>query len=166
MWQRGHFVPTSVWLDFHNEFKACGREDILFQPLVWLYFHNGFKACGRQDILFQPLVWLYSIFTMDSKLVAERTFCSNLCLVVGFSQWIQSMWQRGHFFQSLVWLDFHKVGSGNVLKLLYDRIFNMDSKRVAERTHFLLQFLDLPRKWRLIMNLSGGQQRSDILSRI
>jgi hypothetical protein len=42
----------------------------------------------------------------------------------------------------------------------------MDSKRVAERTHFLLQFLDLPRKWRLIMNLSGGQQRSEILSRI
>jgi hypothetical protein len=41
----------------------------------------------------------------------------------------------------------------------------MDSKRVAERTHFLLQFLDLPRKWRLIMNLSGGQQRSEILSR-
>jgi ABC-type multidrug transport system ATPase subunit len=46
-----------------------------------------------------------------------------------------------------------------IIDLLFPRIFNMTSERVVERTHFLLQFLDLPRKWRLIMNLSGGQQR-------
>lgn len=39
------------------------------------------------------------------------------------------------------------------------RIFNMRSEKIEERTTFLLQFLDLPRKWRQIMNLSGGQQR-------
>ena len=41
----------------------------------------------------------------------------------------------------------------------YFRIFGMESQKVEERTTFLLQFLDLPLKWRLIMNLSGGQQR-------
>ena len=35
----------------------------------------------------------------------------------------------------------------------------MTTEKVKERTEFLLDFLDLPKKWVLIMNLSGGQQR-------
>ena len=40
------------------------------------------------------------------------------------------------------------------------RIFNMSAARIQERSDFLIQFLDLPSKWRLVVNLSGGQQRS------
>ena len=42
----------------------------------------------------------------------------------------------------------------------------MSAEKVAERTEFLLQFLDLPTKWRLIQNLSGGQQRSVEVNRL
>ena len=41
----------------------------------------------------------------------------------------------------------------------FGRIFSMSRARVAERTEFLLHFLDLPSSWRLVANLSGGQQR-------
>ena len=37
--------------------------------------------------------------------------------------------------------------------------FNMPAEKIKERTEFLLEFLDLPKERRLIMNLSGGQQR-------
>ena len=40
------------------------------------------------------------------------------------------------------------------------RIFNMTPDRIQERHDFLIGFLDLPKKWRLVNNLSGGQQRS------
>ena len=50
--------------------------------------------------------------------------------------------------------------------LLSCRVFNMSAEKVAERTEFLLQFLDLPTKWRLIQNLSGGQQRSVEVNRV
>ena len=36
----------------------------------------------------------------------------------------------------------------------------MSAARIQERSDFLIQFLDLPSKWRLVVNLSGGQQRS------
>ena len=39
------------------------------------------------------------------------------------------------------------------------RIFNMSPEKIKERSDFLIQFLDLPNKWRLVVNLSGGQQR-------
>ena len=41
----------------------------------------------------------------------------------------------------------------------FGRIFNMSDEKIRERSDFLIQFLDLPNKWRLVMNLSGGQQR-------
>ena len=41
----------------------------------------------------------------------------------------------------------------------FGRIFNMSDEKINERSDFLIQFLDLPSKWRLVMNLSGGQQR-------
>eukprot|EP00090_Calanus_glacialis_P013108 TRINITY_DN21732_c0_g1_i1.p1 TRINITY_DN21732_c0_g1~~TRINITY_DN21732_c0_g1_i1.p1 ORF type:complete len:794 (-),score=171.87 TRINITY_DN21732_c0_g1_i1:630-3011(-) len=41
----------------------------------------------------------------------------------------------------------------------FGRIFNMTDDKINERSDFLIQFLDLPSKWRLVMNLSGGQQR-------
>ncbi len=42
----------------------------------------------------------------------------------------------------------------------FGRIFDLSSEEVRKRTEFLLEFLDLPKcKNRLIMNLSGGQQR-------
>ena len=44
--------------------------------------------------------------------------------------------------------------------ILLFRIFNMSAARIQERSDFLIQFLDLPSKWRLVVNLSGGQQRS------
>ena len=36
----------------------------------------------------------------------------------------------------------------------------MTPERIQERYDFLIGFLDLPKKWRLVNNLSGGQQRS------
>ena len=36
----------------------------------------------------------------------------------------------------------------------------MTPEKVKERTKFLIEFLDLPNRWALISNLSGGQQRS------
>ena len=39
------------------------------------------------------------------------------------------------------------------------RIFNMSTEKIIQRSDFLIQFLDLPSKWRLVVNLSGGQQR-------
>ena len=44
------------------------------------------------------------------------------------------------------------------LSVLY-RIFNMSAEKISKRSEFLIQFLDLPSKWRLVVNLSGGQQR-------
>jgi len=41
----------------------------------------------------------------------------------------------------------------------FGRIFIMTAEKIKERSDFLIQFLDLPNKWRLVMNLSGGQQR-------
>jgi len=41
----------------------------------------------------------------------------------------------------------------------FGRVFNMTQEKISERADFLMDFLDLPKKWRLIMNLSGGQQR-------
>ncbi|ALC47216.1 CG9990 [Drosophila busckii] len=38
-------------------------------------------------------------------------------------------------------------------------IFGMETKEILERLQFLLNFLDLPSKKRLVKNLSGGQQR-------
>ena len=35
----------------------------------------------------------------------------------------------------------------------------MSPEKIKERSDFLIQFLDLPNKWRLVVNLSGGQQR-------
>eukprot|EP00095_Tigriopus_kingsejongensis_P012233 snap_masked-scaffold87_size395581-processed-gene-0.4 protein:Tk12233 transcript:snap_masked-scaffold87_size395581-processed-gene-0.4-mRNA-1 annotation:"abc transporter g family member 20 isoform x2" len=41
----------------------------------------------------------------------------------------------------------------------FGRIYNLSSRKIQERTEFLMDFLDLPKAKRLIMNLSGGQQR-------
>ena len=41
----------------------------------------------------------------------------------------------------------------------FGRIFDMPRDKIRARTKFLLKFLDLPTQQRLIMNLSGGQQR-------
>jgi len=41
----------------------------------------------------------------------------------------------------------------------FGRIFGLSASKVAERTDFLVDFLDLPNSKRLIANLSGGQQR-------
>ena len=41
----------------------------------------------------------------------------------------------------------------------FGRIFDMPRERIRARTKFLIKFLDLPTQQRLIMNLSGGQQR-------
>ena len=41
----------------------------------------------------------------------------------------------------------------------FGRIFDMPRERIRARTEFLIKFLDLPKEKRLIMNLSGGQQR-------
>ena len=41
----------------------------------------------------------------------------------------------------------------------FGRIFHMSDEKINERSDFLIKFLDLPSKWRLVMNLSGGQQR-------
>ena len=46
-----------------------------------------------------------------------------------------------------------------IIQYLSLRIFNMSDEKINERSDFLIQFLDLPNKWRLVMNLSGGQQR-------
>ena len=40
----------------------------------------------------------------------------------------------------------------------------MTPERIQERYDFLIGFLDLPKKWRLVTNLSGGQQRSVVVS--
>ena len=39
----------------------------------------------------------------------------------------------------------------------------MSPDKIKERSDFLIQFLDLPNKWRLVVNLSGGQQRSVLI---
>ncbi|QQP36934.1 ATP-binding cassette sub-family G member 20, partial [Caligus rogercresseyi] len=41
----------------------------------------------------------------------------------------------------------------------FGRIFHMTAQSIKSRAEFLIDFLDLPRKNRLIQNLSGGQQR-------
>ena len=41
----------------------------------------------------------------------------------------------------------------------FARLFNMTHKSIQERIKFLLAFLDLPDKTRLVGNLSGGQKR-------
>lgn len=41
----------------------------------------------------------------------------------------------------------------------FGRLHQIDSKTLKERSRFLLKFLDLPSKSRLVQNLSGGQQR-------
>ena len=41
----------------------------------------------------------------------------------------------------------------------FGTIFNMPAEKIIARTRFLLEFLDLPKEKRLIMNMSGGQQR-------
>ena len=42
----------------------------------------------------------------------------------------------------------------------FGRLYNMSPGRVAERTEFLMSFLDLPAaRKRLISDISGGQQR-------
>ncbi|CAG2109369.1 unnamed protein product [Medioppia subpectinata] len=41
----------------------------------------------------------------------------------------------------------------------FGRLYHMKERIIAERTDFLLKFLDLPEKGRLVGNLSGGQKR-------
>nr|AHK05671.1 ATP-binding cassette transporter sub-family H 88708 [Tigriopus japonicus] len=41
----------------------------------------------------------------------------------------------------------------------FGRVYDLTAAKIRERTEFLLNFLDLPKERRLIMNLSGGQQR-------
>ncbi|XP_022701989.1 ABC transporter G family member 20-like isoform X5 [Varroa jacobsoni] len=43
--------------------------------------------------------------------------------------------------------------------LFFGKVFRMPGKVIQDRIQFLLKFLDLPDKGRLVKNLSGGQQR-------
>ncbi|OQR77411.1 ABC transporter G family member 20-like, partial [Tropilaelaps mercedesae] len=43
--------------------------------------------------------------------------------------------------------------------LFFGKVFRMPSRIIEDRIQFLLKFLDLPEKGRLVKNLSGGQQR-------
>lgn len=43
--------------------------------------------------------------------------------------------------------------------MFFGRLYHMKDKLIAQRIEFVLKFLDLPEKRRLVGNLSGGQKR-------